>query len=548
MEETIELDNLAIRISADEIRETRDYVHLSGSRVTVSLPRPPRRYLRHGWQSWSLAAWTDLTPMPIQRPTILHPLQTDPVYVNEKLPHGSWLGAVEFEDGNVLLLGALGLETHVRLNGDRLEGWNEAGTSVEWLVAYGEEKSIFADYVELLGDQFGRVEKKPAPRIWCSWYSLYTAIDEALLYRAFDELGDLPFDVLQVDDGWQAAIGDWEANAKFPAGMSALAEKIKSTGRQAGLWLAPLIAAAGSSLFREHPDWFLKDARGRFVSAGFNWGEKLYALDSTHPSALEWLAALMKQVRAWGFDYLKLDFLYAGALPGVRHADMPREAAYRHGLKVMREAMGAEAFFLTCGAPILPSLGLCDALRVGPDVGGEWESQRDAVLLYNPTTPGTKNAIRTTLHQLWLSPLVQIDPDVAYFAARGNSLTPEQKQMLQDLALVCNFRATSDLPQWLSAEERENLRAFLKDKHKVTQSDRYTFKLGKRIVDFSSVMPLPPPARGFEAVQGAVIGWLGSQGWALRMLDQMGKRALEKMKERMKDEGGRQKAESGEER
>jgi alpha-galactosidase len=36
---------------------------------------------------------------------------------------------------------------------------------------------------------------------------------------------------------------------------------------------------------------------------------------------LEWLAALMKQVRAWGFDYLKLDFLYAGALPGKRFVD-----------------------------------------------------------------------------------------------------------------------------------------------------------------------------------------------------------------------------------
>jgi alpha-galactosidase len=533
MEETIELNDLTLRIMADDIREMRDYTLISGSRVTLSLPRSPKRYLRHGWQSWSLAAWTELTPLPVQKPTLLHPLQTDPVYTHEKLPHGSWFGAVEFEDGSVLLLGALGLETHVRLNGDQLEGWNEAGTSVEWLVAYGEEKSIFADYVELLGNHFGQVEKKSAPRIWCSWYSLYTIIDEALLYRVFDELGDLPFDVLQVDDGWQVAIGDWEANAKFPSGMSALAEKIKSTGRQAGLWLAPLIAVRSSKLFRKHPDWFLKDARGGFVSAGFNWSEPLVALDTTHPAALDWLAALMKQVRAWGFDYLKLDFLYAGALPGVRHENMPREAAYRHGVQAMREAMGADAFFLTCGAPIFPSLGLCDALRVGPDVAGEWESQRDTVLLYNPTTPSVKNAIRTTLHRMWLSPLVQTDPDVAYFAARGNSLTPEQKQMLQDLALVCNFRATSDLPQWLSTEERESLRGFLKDKHKPIQMEQYSFKLGKRVVDFSSAMSLPHPARGFDSVQSAVIGWLGSQGWALRILDRMGKSALEKMKKEL---------------
>ena len=106
--------------------------------------------------------------------------------------------------------------------------------------------------------------------------------------------------------------------------------------------------------------------------------------------------------------------------------------------------------------------------------------------------------------------------------------------MLQDLALVCNFKATSDLPQWLSAEERESLRAFLKDKHKVTQTDRYIFKLGKRVVDFSSAIPLPQPASGFKSVQGAMLGWLGSQAWVLRLLDRMGKRAVEK---RLREDG-----------
>jgi hypothetical protein len=125
---------------------------------------------------------------------------------------------------------------------------------------------------------------------------------------------------------------------------------------------------------------------------------------------------------------------------------------------------------------------------------------------------------------------VQTDPDVAYFASRGNSLPPEHKQMLQDLALVCNFRATSDLPQWLSAEEKDSLRAFLKDKHKPAQTGRYTFKLGKKNVDFSSAVSMPQPASGFDSLQSAVMGWLGSQGWVLRILDRIGKSSLAKMK------------------
>ena len=169
----------------------------------------------------------------------------------------------------------------------------------------------------------------------------------------------------------------------------------------------------------------------------------------------------MKDVRGWGFDYLKLDFLYGGALPGKRHQDMPREAAYRNGLEAMREAMGEDAYLLACGAPIIPSLGMCDALRVGPDVASGWESFRDARLLHNPAVPGTRNAIRTTLNRMWLRQLVQADPDVAYFRSVECGLTVEQKRLLQNLTLICGFKATSDLPQWLSEVERGELREFL---------------------------------------------------------------------------------------
>jgi alpha-galactosidase len=196
----------------------------------------------------------------------------------------------------------------------------------------------------------------------------------------------------------------------------------------------------------------------------------------------------------------------------------------------MSEAMGADAFFLTCGAPILPSLGLCDAIRVGPDVAGEWESRRDAALLQNPTTPGAKNAIRTTLHRLWLKPLVQTDPDVAYFAARSNSLTREQKRMLQDLALVCDFRATSDLPQWLTAEERESLRSFLLDASKPVPLGRAAFQIGDRRANLTPAISLPEQAHGFEAIQGTLIDWLGNQGWALRILHKMRKNSLKRIK------------------
>jgi len=238
----------------------------------------------------------------------------------------------------------------------------------------------------------------------------------------------------------------------------------------------------------------------------------------------------MKQVRKWGFDYLKLDFLYAGALPGKRYIEMPREAAYRQGLKVMREAMGTDAYFLTCGAPIIPSIGLCDALRVGPDVAGAWESHRDAVLLYNPTTPGTKNAIRTTVNRLWLSPLVATDPDVAYFRSRHITMGKEQKQMLQDLAMVCNYKATSALPGWLSQDEYNSLRKFLDSTYPVRQIEPYKFALNGRQVDFTPAMPLPEKPKGLNALLGPIMGWLGDQSLALRIMHAVGNQVINVVK------------------
>lgn len=503
--------------------QTPQIVH--AKTIYVELDAKPVRYYRHGWQSWSLTAWTEPSPLPIQKPDIFHPLQTDAEYVHEANPNGSWLGAVEFADGKILLLGALATDTHVFLKENQLKGQSEAG-EVEWLVAFGDEKTVFDAYVEQLGIRFGKADKNHVPRVWCSWYSLYTAIDEKILHESFDLLGDLPFEVLQVDDGWQKNIGDWEANEKFPSDMQALAEKIKSSGRRAGLWLAPLLVAKSSRMYHEHKDWLLRDEKGRLVSAGFNWGQQLYALDTTHPDVISWLVALMKLVRRWGFDYYKLDFLYAGALKGKRYNDMPREAAYRECLRYMREAMGEGAFFLTCGTPIIPALGMCDAIRIGPDVSHEWENYRNETLLQNFATPGTKNAIRTVVHRLWLKPLVHIDPDVEYFESKENSLEDEHKVQLQDLALICDFKATSDLPQWMTPEEREQVRAFLLAQPEVKQISRYVYQLDDRIVDFSSAVELPKLPTGFSGVWGAFLGWLGSWKFVLRIIKMLDDRAL----------------------
>jgi len=505
---------------------------LSGAQVSVLVDQPVRAVYQHGWQSWSLAAWTPPQSLPVQQPVIHHPMQIDPVYAHHPAPHGSGLLALELEDGQILLLGALGLESHAQWRQGALSGWVETGVDSQWVVLLGSETQVFNDYAKFLAKTLGAAPAQKTQRVWCSWYSFYTTITEEFIHRALQDLEGYEFDVFQVDDGWQERVGDWQPNTKFPAGMSDLAQRIHASGRKAGLWLAPFIALPSSRLFQQHPDWFLRTEDGGYAKAGFNWGESLMALDTSHPEALAWLTGLMKQVRAWGYDYVKLDFLYAAALPGKRFANLGREAAYRQGLQTLRQALG-DAYLLTCGAPVLPSLGLCDAMRVSTDVSGEWETYRDAVLWQNPTTGGTRNALRSTLHRLWLAPLVHPDPDVAYFRSEESHLSPQQRQLLQDIAEITRFKATSDLPMWMTEAEKTALKRFWREDAAIQQEGRYVFTLNGRRSDFSAAVPLPPAPRGMTALWAQIYGWLSSQPAVMRSGYAQWQKELQQMTGRM---------------
>src|SRR5215207_1637774 len=118
---------------------------ISSKGIQIELDSQPIRYYRHGWQSWSLAAWTDVAPFPILRPTIFHPLQVDIVHAQKLHPNGAWLGAVELENGQILLLGALATDAHVALMQNQLTAQSEAG-EVEWFIAIGEETVVFQKY------------------------------------------------------------------------------------------------------------------------------------------------------------------------------------------------------------------------------------------------------------------------------------------------------------------------------------------------------------------------------------------------------------------
>jgi hypothetical protein len=129
------------------------------------------------------------------------------------------------------------------------------------------------------------------------------------------------------------------------------------------------------------------------------------------------------------------------------------------------------------------------------------------------------------------------DPDVAYFVETENALSAEYKQLLQDLALICNFKATSDLPQWMTSAERDSLKAFLHSNPRVKRLCRSKFEIDGRLVDFSTALSLPTPPSGFTKLHAAVVGWLGSQVFILKLFRRMEDKSYQKKLDALKNKG-----------
>ena len=223
----------------------------------------------------------------------------------------------------------------------------------------------------------GLSNPRSAPTAWCSWYHYYgdvtpgDVIENAVAINSLE----LPVDVVQIDDGYSIAIGDWLTPSPEFRDIPGLIGRLKDSGHRAGIWIAPFLAAADSELALKHPEWLVRHYHGAPRHAGHNWNRDLFSVDLTHPDAAAWMRGVLATFRSWGIDYVKADFLAAGSIPGERYSGVDPVTAYRSGLALLRDELGPACHLLGCGAPVLPSVGLVDSLRVSADTSASVEPE-----------------------------------------------------------------------------------------------------------------------------------------------------------------------------
>lgn len=330
---------------------------------------------------------------------------------------------------------------------------------IDFVHLNGGYDEVFDKWFEMMNIRCRRTEKKCG---YTTWYNYYGNVDENIVKRDLKALSALPekVDIFQIDDGYQRCIGEWlhHDEKKFPSGMKKLADEIHNNDMLAGLWLAPFAATKNSFIYKEHKDWLVHYDNGKLYPAGANWGG-FYAIDFYNQDAAKYIRKVFDTIlNDWGYDMVKLDFLYAACIVPMHNKS--RGQIMCEAMDFIRDCVG-DKLILGCGVPLMPSFGKVDFCRVGADVALEWK--------YNPygirEDVSTPNTINCSVFRRGLNGRAFMnDPDVFLLRDNNIKMSFEQRKLIAEINSV--FGSLLFVSDNVSQYSREQLEVFLDTIHK----------------------------------------------------------------------------------
>lgn len=294
--------------------------------------------------------------------------------------------------------------------------------------AIGEYDEVFDSYFETLGVKPRTVDKIKG---YTSWYNYYQGISEDIILRDLRSLSAEKdyVNTFQIDDGYQTAVGDWLSidKKKFPHGMKPIADEIHKYGLKAGIWLAPFGAQFNSTVAKQHPDWLIKDKNGKSIPVGVNWGG-FYGIDFYKKDAAEYIRNCFDTIlNDWGFDMVKLDFLYACSIVPMYNKTRGQIAC--EAMDFIRECVG-DKLILGCGVWMLPCFGKVDYMRIGADMALGWKHTLLRKMMHREDV-STPNAIHNSVYRRCFNGRAFLcDPDVFLLRRTNIKFAPEQQELL----------------------------------------------------------------------------------------------------------------------
>jgi alpha-galactosidase len=313
-----------------------------------------------------------------------------------------------------------------------------------------------------------------------NWYYAYGKSSAQDIRRDSERIAALavglenkPFMV--IDDGWEPnhVAGPWShGNAGFPD-MPRLAQDMRRTGVQPGIWMRPL---------------FLKDeaAKGwrlQSPNAAREYAKmQTYTLDPTIPDVVERLRQEIRTLAGWGYGLIKHDFSTYdmlgrwGFAMGAQitdanwsFADRSRTNAeiIRHFYGVLRAA-AAETLLLGCNTIGHLAAGLFELQRTGDDTSGrDWNrtrkmgvntlafrgAQHNNFFVLDADCVGLTRQIPWEWNRQWLDLLAR-SGTALFVSAAPDAVGPEQQDALrQAFRTAASPQAVAEPMDWLENNE-----------------------------------------------------------------------------------------------
>lgn len=167
-----------------------------------------------------------------------------------------------------------------------------------------------------MGIRIEEISKKPS-FVYNTWFPFGWDLNETLIKELAKAAADCGVEEFVIDDGWQVNInlyegkeqlhGDWTVNKrKFPNGLRAVFDYIKSLGMKPGLWVTLASVDPSAKVYNEHPEYFIQNKAGEYSSVHMKNSTTRTACMGT-----DWYdyikAAILKLVKEYGLEYVKLD-------------------------------------------------------------------------------------------------------------------------------------------------------------------------------------------------------------------------------------------------
>lgn len=259
---------------------------------------------------------------------------------------------------------------------------------------------------------------------------------------------NIPADFVLIGSRYAKETGDWLfSNSSFPEGLPALISEIKAAGLKVGMNLSPLLCSATSDVYRQHPEWILKDENNQPVTIKTE-SESCYVLDAYDSGVQDYLQVFCYTVTTqWGVELLKFDHLSAAF--AIARKTKTRAQAVNDFLKMLRSSC-PDTLLWTTDLPIATGWLYANYTSITSDYLESWESRFP--LLYATPNAATariqlKNLLQRNSHDQFGT--------AGYLVTLADTKNQAEAQQFTTLfinALFSDISVIVNSPDQLSAE------------------------------------------------------------------------------------------------